>query len=198
MKILMVSYPRAGSHFLSYSIMSTYSVEINKKHPGFIDFDGRIINIPTLGLIRNPLDSIASFISLQEKRFGIFSEYELEKKIMNEKESYFHSLDFIKRRVEFIVDHSGLKDIQKLTDIVGKQYNLEPSINKLDKEEFYKNIPDWQQDSSKNHPRYDYIRNVIEQDGLTEENNLYLDLFVETGKMRDVTDSKPIDWYNQK
>jgi hypothetical protein len=125
----LVTFPRSGSHYLDDIIYKEVQISIEKSHTVTNLFDkNNNKQRAIITIVRDPIDTIASYIALSEKEFGpsdstrinqMMTEYILMYNFLNEHADYV--LDF-KDLIES--PHIVVKKILGLLGITEQDYSL--------------------------------------------------------------------------
>lgn len=176
-RLLIASVPRSGSHGLEYILATNLDVKIIRNHPGLSTFEENNVKIPAISIIRNPIDCIASWLSMNEKVTGEQTEDELKVFIDNYSKAYEIGMDFAKRKANVIMKYESLSNEDLVVDFFKNKFNLNEISNLLSQEEYWENGIEHEVESSKKYHRYDYLRSILESSNTNKISSLYLDLF---------------------
>ncbi len=191
--LLIASFPRSGSHYLQHILIDSLDTRVIRRHPGFTGFDDNPI-IPSITLIRNPLDTISSVISLVEKRslsadpgYGWsimlepFTDEEISTKIVEAKNIYLATMNFAENKSDLIIKFETLvSDPESVIDLISNRFEIPVVSYEVDYEAFLQNNDDVETETTVNYPRYDYIKSIVENVDLSECNNRYLEVFAQS------------------
>jgi len=166
MKILIPTYPRCGSHFLTEHFLQKTGVVMNKTH------------IPMLGsydfyvtIIRDPRDSIVSRLAME-------LEFEENPKTMEDyleicKNEYVVFYKYIIKSMDMVFHYDQIaSEIEKVIDFICKETKIEKKSNDFKDNIHDKPITGFLK-TSKTGKHYEYSKDFMKDKDLEECYNLY-------------------------
>lgn len=181
-KVLLLTYPRCGSHFFHYCLSKSTNGTISKTHTIyrlsdksvsyfgeniFNEFDGEIITIA-----RDPFDSITSLMSVRQvKNPEAADDFTECVRYYEESYKFLNSINIT------WINYNDLKQVNLLTKAISNKFGLswKPLEDPELKYEEYgtQNIESWKFDSSKTRNTYEGIADRLKQEDLSKCYELY-------------------------
>ena len=191
--LLIASFPRSGSHYLQHILIDSLDTEVVRFHPGFRGFNENTV-IPSISLIRNPLDCISSAISLVEKKslmvdpgFGwlkmleVFTDEQIQQKIVEVKDIYLTAMNFAENKADLVIKFETLiSNPNSVVDLISSTFEMPVVSYETNYESFLQNNSDEvESQSTQDYNRYEYIKSIVENNNLSECNDRYLEVFAQ-------------------
>jgi len=171
MSIIVATYPRSGSTYLTLLFSFAFNQKIDKVH---LDQDGQLEDLKnydfSIGTVREPVDSITSIVAMEALHFRNGDEFEsytnetIEKRIKEYVNFYTLSLS----NIDLLFDYDKINSKRfEILDYVSTVTN-----NKIINKEYIDLVKDRPEigylRSSKTYDRYDLIREKVLSYDLSE------------------------------
>lgn len=115
----LLTFPRTGSHYLDKLIYEEAGISIDKSHSINRIFDKDSNKQKTIiTIVRDPIDAISSYLTLQEKDFGETNLERIEETITN----YVLMHNFLYEYADCIIDFRDL--VSRPDDVVKEVFRL--------------------------------------------------------------------------
>ena len=115
----LVTFPRSGSHYLDQLIYKEARISIDKSHSVSEVFDRYGNKQKTiLTIVRDPIEAISSYLSIQEKKYGYTNLGRIEETITE----YVFTHNFLYEHADLIIDFKDL--VSRPDDVVKKVFSL--------------------------------------------------------------------------
>lgn len=169
MFLTLTTYPRSGQHFLREHIIQRFSLENFK----YTHEEEKNKGCTTITITRNPLESISSWVAMQNHYDKETDYFKIINNIKICKAKYNKFYKYILSNVNIIIDYNYLNsNTEDIIQYIGQKINIIPNKNNV-----ILNIKDESDKkhivSSKKNKEYDLILNITNQINLDEEFELY-------------------------
>ena len=169
MFLTLTTFPRSGQHFLREHIAQRFSLE-NFKYTHEEEKNKEYI---TITIIRNPLESIASWVAMQNYYDKEIDNDKIIKNIKLCQVKYKKFYKYILSNVNIIIDYNYLNsNTEDIIQYIGQKINIIPNNNNVVlniKDEYNKKHIV----SSKKNKEYDLILNITNKIDMKNEFELY-------------------------
>lgn len=170
MKPIIFCYLRTASRFLTKNFFTKTGIVLDKTHNHLADISGRI----SIGLVRNPQDSIASCLS-QGDHFGLINE-DLNKEIFEQASVYIAIYKKMLREADIIFPYDYLiNNVDNVVEKISEVSGIEITAQEKQKDQNLDMVSGAVSylSSSKKHEGYQKIYDAVMSADLKEAENVY-------------------------
>ena len=169
MFLTLTTYPRSGQHFLKEHLEQRFFLENFK----YTHEEEKNKEYTTITIIRNPLESIASWVAMQNYYDKKTDHFLIIKNIKFCQAKYKKFYKYILSDVDIIIDYNYLNsNTEDIIQHIGQKIKIVPNNNKVVLN--IKDEPDRKHIvSSKKNQEYDFILNITKKIDMKNEFELY-------------------------
>jgi hypothetical protein len=170
-ELVLTTYFRSGSNFVTHYITETTDIKIIKTHRKIFN------NKNIFTIVRDPLDSISSMITMENSNgYDILNDKDRYNDRIKEYENFYI---YLLENINFIVNFNSIENkIEEISNLLCETFggNKTNKINENNKFEWFKKTAKFKDGSiptSKNNIQYDFLRESLKEYDLSECYKLY-------------------------
>ena len=171
MKTIIISYPRSGKSYLQSSLTLSFSRSFEYSHLNSLEEFDKIKNYDhVIGIVRDPLDSISSIVTMQ---LEFFQDIERDELIELRIKDYIVFYSFILKNNYHLINFNDIANnlssvinyVSKITGYAILNPKPKDIVSDLPSKGFLK--------TSRKSDNYNIVRNIVKQSNLDECIKLY-------------------------
>jgi hypothetical protein len=163
MNIIVNTYRRSGTVFLSTLIADTLEASVEARHDHYLG------DLPTITIVREPKGCIASSVILDHQ--DPFYIKTLDEMVKEEVIKYNNFMDHIAENIDVVFDFNDLDKVSLILDHISKTFDLPYRGKHLSNDGEYESK--YHLFTSKEHPEYTKVIEILDQTDLSQSYSKY-------------------------